>query len=368
MSYRELRNFCEIMRSVGYHRIISMENFRVPNFKLVAGIIYWLIKRFDPKADIPDFIDEDRDRVEFIKAGAGFFYTNLKIKLNLKKLYQADGFSVQELIKVAEVLYKAQKSVNAREDFDASNELDITSRLQDIKQIKSLSTEIVETGVTLLDLLEKEKSLKESREKALEFLDNLSRGSDSKKEHEQIEKSILSILESQTNNLSQLEGTLIDLKEKEKKLEEDIKHKSIELERADKRLESLNNVKPAHFSELRQLESELSQVYKIYVEKLRNHDYLEQQLETFHKLEEEHNKLRLEQLRSIQNGLKVIENNLMGDKNDLLEDDGDEYQQEALNKRNLREGVTTKNQQRDFAEDEGEGEDEEGEESENSQF
>ena len=70
MSFRELRNFCEIMRSLGYPRIISMENFRSPNFLLVAEIILWLIKRFDPKADIHDIIEEDRDRVEFIKAAA----------------------------------------------------------------------------------------------------------------------------------------------------------------------------------------------------------------------------------------------------------------------------------------------------------
>ena len=31
MSYRELRNFCEIMRSLGYPRTISMENFRITN-------------------------------------------------------------------------------------------------------------------------------------------------------------------------------------------------------------------------------------------------------------------------------------------------------------------------------------------------
>lgn len=56
------------MRSLGYPRIVSMENFRVPNFKLVADITYWLIKRFDPNADIPDSIAEERDRVEFIRA------------------------------------------------------------------------------------------------------------------------------------------------------------------------------------------------------------------------------------------------------------------------------------------------------------
>lgn len=73
MSYRELRNFCEIMRSLGYPRIISMENFRIPNFKLVAEIVFWLIKRFDPKADIPDVIEEEKHRVEFIRTASQVF-------------------------------------------------------------------------------------------------------------------------------------------------------------------------------------------------------------------------------------------------------------------------------------------------------
>jgi clusterin-associated protein 1 len=68
MSYRELRNFCEIMRSLGFPRIISMENFRTPNFKLVAEVMYWLVKRFDPNYDIPDLIEEERDRVEFVRS------------------------------------------------------------------------------------------------------------------------------------------------------------------------------------------------------------------------------------------------------------------------------------------------------------
>jgi len=64
--YREARSFCEIMRSLGFNRVISIENFRNPNFTLVAEIVYWFIKRFDPKADVDDNIDSDKDRIEFI--------------------------------------------------------------------------------------------------------------------------------------------------------------------------------------------------------------------------------------------------------------------------------------------------------------
>lgn len=132
-----------------------------------------------------------------------------------------------------------------------------------------------------MDLLEKEKLLKDSREKALEFLDNLSRDSDSKKEKDQIEKRIVTILQNQQNTLEQLDVHLSQLKQKSTELEEEIKVKQIEFERSEKRLESLNNAKPAHFNELKALEGELAYVYKIYVEKIRNHDFLSYQLEMY---------------------------------------------------------------------------------------
>lgn len=37
--------FTEVMKALGYPRLISMENFRVPNFELVADCLYWLVHR-----------------------------------------------------------------------------------------------------------------------------------------------------------------------------------------------------------------------------------------------------------------------------------------------------------------------------------
>jgi hypothetical protein len=138
--------------------------------------------------------------------------------------------------------------------------------------------------IQLLDLLEKEKILKEYREKAIEYLDNLTKNTDSKKEQEMIEKKIIDILQNQQSTLEQLDTHLIQLKNRSKELEEEIKLKSIELERSEKRLESLKNAKPAHLSELRELEAQLAHVYRIYVEKIRNHDFLSSQLEIYMKI------------------------------------------------------------------------------------
>lgn len=52
MSYRELRNFTELLRQLGYPRLISLENFRRPNFELVADILYWMTKLYDPDTTI----------------------------------------------------------------------------------------------------------------------------------------------------------------------------------------------------------------------------------------------------------------------------------------------------------------------------
>jgi clusterin-associated protein 1 len=67
MYFRELRNFCEIIRGLGYPRPISMENFKNPNFELVADILFWFSQRYDPESFIQYNIDTENDRVVFIK-------------------------------------------------------------------------------------------------------------------------------------------------------------------------------------------------------------------------------------------------------------------------------------------------------------
>ena len=79
-------DFTEMMRALGYTRLISMENFRNPNFPLVAEILVWLVKRFDPDADIPTEYDTEQDRVLIIRTAAQFMVrsaAHLKICINI---------------------------------------------------------------------------------------------------------------------------------------------------------------------------------------------------------------------------------------------------------------------------------------------
>ena len=40
-----LTDLTEMTRALGYPRLISMENFKISNFALVAEILAWLVKR-----------------------------------------------------------------------------------------------------------------------------------------------------------------------------------------------------------------------------------------------------------------------------------------------------------------------------------
>ena len=38
--------FVEVMKALGYPRLISLDSFRLPNFELVADCLYWLFQRY----------------------------------------------------------------------------------------------------------------------------------------------------------------------------------------------------------------------------------------------------------------------------------------------------------------------------------
>ncbi|CAG9332306.1 CLUAP1_2 [Blepharisma stoltei] len=303
MSFREIRNFCEIMRSLGYSRIISMENFRTPNFELVADILDWLLLRVDPECDILGDIEEERQRINFITNVAKFFLSKTRIKLNLKKLYQADGYAVRELLKIASMLYKAQSS-STKNDEESSVDITMSSKLQNLKTARGLATEITETGAKLFDLLGKEKDLREARDKALGFLDNISRNLDSNAEQEYIRKCIRDIIQGQTGNLSQMEKMLEELENDEKTLEAKIKKRTGELERAEKRMKSLQTVRPGYMDEYERLEQELEKLYEVYVVRFRNVAYLEHDLDEYSKKEEEKSKLISDSLAQQRNEIQ----------------------------------------------------------------
>jgi len=261
---------------LGYPRIISVENFRTPNFALVADILYWLVYRFDPNSRISDEIETEKDRIYFVTQVAQSMASHAHLKLNCKRLYAADGHAVRELLKVARLLKKAQDLKETKDD-DDENAMHATPA--EIDQTRKLGEEITESGVKLNGLLVHEDENKEDREKALRFLDSTRESyNNSGSEMEYVKNSIRQIIIGVDEQVTSLEKQCEDFAHDEKKISKEIRKKRTELERHEKRLKSLESVRPAFMDEYEKLEVDLKREYEVYLEKFRNLDYLEHRL------------------------------------------------------------------------------------------
>lgn len=329
MSYRDLRNFTEMMRALGYPRLISMENFRSPNFALVAEVLMWLVKRYDPNVELPMDVDTEQDRVLFIKSVAQFMATKAHIKLNTKKLYGADGYAVKELLKVTSVLYSAMKTNAGNEAAEESNvsslTFDISSRISDLKASRQLASEITSRGAALYDLLGREVELRELRTNAIAKpleLNELEGG---------IKKSVASV----KDDIKKTNQMLDNIASDEANLEAKIDKKKQELERNQKRLRSLETVRPAYMDEYEKLEEELKKVYETFMEKHRNLAYMEQLLEDINRAERdrfEESEATIRNMQTADRGREIDPGDELGDLDDVG-DDEDEIVVEANNAR-----------------------------------
>ncbi|KAM4738743.1 clusterin-associated protein 1 homolog isoform 2-T2 [Anableps anableps] len=316
MSFRDLRNFTEMMRALGYPRLISMENFRTPNFTLVAEILIWLVKRYEPHVDIPTDVDTESDRIFFIKAMAQFMATKAHIKLNTKHLYQADGYAVKEMLKITSVLYNAMKTKQmAMEDVVEEDnnkfKFDLGSRISELKAARQLASEITSKGASLYDLLGKEAELREMRTAAIAR----------PLEINETEKALRAAIKETLENVEKTKEMLSNVVSDETSLDAKIEKKKQDLERHQKRLQTLQSVRPAFMDEYEKIEEELQKYYEIFVEKFRNLSYLESQLDEYHRLEQERFEEAENTLRVMQHKLREEERDLM--KGSLKDSDSD---------------------------------------------
>lgn len=78
------------MRTLGYPRIILSDNFRQPNFTLVADCLEWLVRRYDQGLSLAGDIDTSANRILFLQTVGRTMFAKARIKLNLKVRDLAD--------------------------------------------------------------------------------------------------------------------------------------------------------------------------------------------------------------------------------------------------------------------------------------
>jgi hypothetical protein len=68
--------------------------------------------RYDPGTTLQDDIDTPAERVQFLESIAHALFLKARLKLNIKRLYAADGRAVHELLKVTDLLFSASQQAN----------------------------------------------------------------------------------------------------------------------------------------------------------------------------------------------------------------------------------------------------------------
>ena len=269
----DFEDFTEMMRALQYPRVVSIESFRAPNFELVADILFWMLKRYDPDIYIHEGIESEDDRVVFLTCVAKAMETRAGIILNIKKLYAADGFAVKELLKISTILYQALQTVCTNYVEEASV---LNIQLKDAMVAKSLASDITEIGAKLHGLLNCEVKNKELRERVIRFLSSVTGAAeDFPEKYDHLRNSLAQTVDAASEDLSKIKEQCKELEIDERDLAEKIRKKSQDLEQSQKRLKSLKNVRPAFMDEYEKLEMELQDHYNVYLERFRNLHYLQ---------------------------------------------------------------------------------------------
>ncbi|KAG8341658.1 hypothetical protein TRVL_07513 [Trypanosoma vivax] len=289
MSFRELRSFAETMRLLGYPNLISMESFRTPNVELVADCLFWLMKRYEPSAEIVYEIEREADRVFFFKQICEVALNKGRVKLNIKKLYQSDGNAVQEMLVLANVLKKAMNATTTEElDHTGLQQMVAQRNVQDAKRVQQLCSDLTNDGSSLFYLIEEETAQRSERQRVLSRATEVG----------EFERRLRDVLKNVSRQVEQLQATIANLSADETTLEQKIESKKTQLERTQKRLKSLIAVRPAFMEEYEKHENDMHSQFVIYLEQYRNLEYLEHELAKFNAaedalLEEHETKLRV---------------------------------------------------------------------------
>ncbi|CAP37974.2 Protein CBR-DYF-3 [Caenorhabditis briggsae] len=209
-------------RTLRYPRLMSIENFRSPNFQLVAELLEWIVKKFEPDASLDaTSISTEAERVEFVKNAVLLMLQNSRIKMNPKKLYQ-------------------------------------------VRITRQLSNQLPETGALLSELLSKQEYLSNQHEKAAARSIPLA----------EAEKLLNATIQGIAQDAEQLANKLNNVASDEAELDEKIERKKREYEQLQKRFAKLQAFRPQYMDEYERFEERLQKLYEVYVLNFRNLAYL----------------------------------------------------------------------------------------------
>ncbi|KRZ62582.1 Clusterin-associated protein 1 -like protein [Trichinella nativa] len=278
------------MRALNYPKFISIESFYKPNFLLVADALRWICKRYCDEQEVKFELETEQDRVIFIKSAVIFIYQQTGLKLNPKKLYQADVEAIDELLKAVEPLYKAKKlnniSEGKRDDDQQQQNIQfkqirttLEQKLSDLGQYHTMVNDITDNAARLYDLLSQETENKVSQQQQQQQAEQRTVALARQVDIDEVESHVKHALSLLQQELKQTLKDMENIEKDELAVTSKIEKKKSELDRLQTRLAQLQTVRPAYMDEYETAEEELRRIYSQYVLKYRNLHYCKQLLE-----------------------------------------------------------------------------------------
>ncbi|KAG0567253.1 hypothetical protein KC19_7G121700 [Ceratodon purpureus] len=294
MSFTSIRRFWTIMKELGYPHVISMESFRWPNFEFVANCLYWLILRYDPTIDLEKNISTEASRINFVKSATKLMLARAKIKLNPKHIYSADGYAVKELLKIAIILQLAtEKAIKLPHD---NIEVATIAKPIGAKATRIFVNEITKCGTTLYDMLDAEPKFKEQRDQTLIVNRNM----------DEMEHNLREAIETMMKKITEVDQEICHAEDTKKSLRSKCEKRKLELEQSEKRLSSLQNVKPTYIDQYDEMQVHMHKLFAQYIEKFQNLKWLETQMET-------HTRDKQERLNEIDRRMRRLQRSIQNE-------------------------------------------------------
>lgn len=290
-----------LMHTLGYRRPISYENFRTPNFELMADIVRHLVSLFDASLTLPPTTATEAERVAFVQETARLMVSHAHLDVNMRKLYQADIGAVQEMNKLAQLLHtslelmrhetsgtggQSEEVLRKMMAGNEGEEHDIDRNMFDSFKVNSLTSDILRLGTQLFDLLADEDKSRQTRQATLSRPLVL----------EQVEGSIRQSVQALQHELNQLQESKVALDQDSEDLNAKIERKAAEVARNRRKQEQLYSQRPAFLEELEKIEADIVSAYDTYVLNSRCLFYLEQKLEELEEAEKLKIEVRIAQL------------------------------------------------------------------------
>uniref|UniRef100_A0A182XY23 Uncharacterized protein n=2 Tax=Anopheles stephensi TaxID=30069 RepID=A0A182XY23_ANOST len=274
MAFKDVRDLAEQLKLLGYPNNIPISVLNTPyggpeSFKAYSDILQWLINRLEPNLVLSGGTRTEQERIQFVRSATEFLVTKSSIKINPRKLYASSVAAAKELLKVTTLLISSPKVTGHEEEQIKSHvEIDLSDKIDDLKKVRGLSSELTNRGAALYDLLKKELINREIRNvqstRSLELVTT--------------EKIIKNAIASLQSKLASSKAVLEGLKADNANLASKISRKASELERSRQRLQALQKVRPAYLEEFEKLELELKGMYEQYIVRIRCVDALRSQL------------------------------------------------------------------------------------------